>query len=204
MNRIAHVILGSAIAIVFPAFAFYAAVTFIPTTKLTINPPGYPTTVEPNSPASECGYVTPAPTGPLSPQILRCQDEQDTYNQQQTDYDTAQTNYDQAQATYQAASDKVDQANADHTFYRALVAVGIALVGLASLAVAVVPTLVYGLATGAGVTLIAATSAILSSTPDHLQKLAGSILLGLFAISVGLMLWYERYTRRVSPVIEPT
>ena len=117
MNKTAQTFLGLAVAIIFPVFVLYAAVTFVPSTD--------------------------------------------------------------------NASTLVD-------FYRALIGLGFGMLGLLGvMAVLSIPSLVYGLASGAGLTLIGAITALLS-TDEAYHGVVASTLTVLFMVLAAMAILYDR------------
>jgi hypothetical protein len=189
MNRAAQTFLGLAIAIIFPLFAFYAAVTFVPAPAPKTIP--YPTPPEqPFGGAPECAQsLKGAANGATTP----CDQLRMRYEQQQLDYQQQERDYQNSLQTY----DKLNQTEAAKSLntdvYRALVGLIIAILGLAAIALVVgIPSLVYGLAAGAGLTLLAATTAMLSSGSETTHPLQGLTLLVLFVLLVVMGVVFER------------
>jgi hypothetical protein len=207
MNRAAHVFLGLAIAIVFPAFVFYAAVTFIPDAKTAVQAPKYPAATSPNQPYCSTGSASSASPN-YAPQLRaqqECAQQQATYQQELRDYNQEQSTYEQREKTYEQQVQANAATNENRSFYRAILAASLALLGLAALAaMASVPTLIYGMASGAGLTLLLGTGYILGTAPDDKQALAAGILIIVFAVCVGLMLWYERTRQLAVPAASHT
>jgi hypothetical protein len=195
MNKTAQVFIGLAIAIVFPVFVFYAGVTFIPTHETS--PAAYPTYPEqPVYPAyySYCQGVYNSASGKYggtNPAI--CVEQVQQYKIDQAAYDVKLKAYDAAVKAYDDKN-KADQLYNDKvTVYRGFVGIGFALLGLAALlAVASIPALVYGIASGAGLTLLGSITAILTAPNADMQKLVAGILIGLFVLLTTMAMVFDR------------
>ena len=195
MNKTAQVFLGLAIAIVFPVFVFYAGVTFIPTHETASSDyPIYPQQPANSTQPSYCQGVYNDTTGKYAgTNPVVCAQQQQQYNADQMAYDVKLKAYDLTFKTYQDKQ-KADQVYNDKVVvYRGFLGVAFGLLGLAAvLAVATIPALVYGLASGAGLTLLGAISATFTASTTDLQKLVAGVLFGLFVVLVVMALIFDQ------------
>lgn len=195
MNQTAKIVIGIAIAIVFPMFVYYASITFLPDAVPVLRSPNYPTEQSPVGTRPECQTsalyskrVAPSQTPDPS-----CLQDQRTWDSDNQAYTQAQKNYQADDKAYEASIVAHDrQINKTNT-YRALLASVLTIVGLAAIfAVASVPAVIYGLAIGGTFALLSSISMLLESGSDS-KRLAGGAVLGIFLVLTTMMLLFEKY-----------
>jgi hypothetical protein len=195
MNKTAQGFLGLAIAIVFPAFVFYAGVTFIPARASVVAvEPTYPQEPAILNNDPNCNGVYNSLTGKYE-KINRtlCTQDQSQYTAEQITYNQQMDSYNLAVKASQAKAKADDDYNNQVIVYRGFLGLVFGLLGLvALLAVLAVPPLVYGLAAGAGLTLLGAITATFTASTSDLQKLVAGTLIGLFVLLVAMGLIFDR------------
>ena len=190
MNRTGQVFIGLAIAIIFPVFVLYAAVTFIAAHKDDTTPP-----VEPSYVYSQPQVACPLALSTTA-QAVQVYNECAAQNRAnaltQADYDAAEAKYVSEERAYEQKQTDEDSLNTLVDLHRSFLALGLALIGLISVIFMLeVPALVYGLASGAGIALLGSISTILSFG-ENAKMQSGGVMLALFAVLVGMGLVFDR------------
>ncbi len=187
MDKNVKIILGLAIAILFPIFVWFAVYTFIPDPK--VSEPEYPKYPEaPNCRIYSSNYSEKdSRSANVSSNYNRdCQYRFDRYNQKVKDHDAELKEYEQELK-------KVDKQDQQVVVWRAQFALVLALFGmLAVVASASVVGVAAGLAGGAAVTIVIAVSFLIPSLFDGTKvgtELSIILLLTSFALLTA-ELWY--------------
>lgn len=188
MNSTTKTFLGLAIAIVFPAFAVYAAITFLPAQANTLQEPTY--VEQPSAPTYDYCNQIAAGTSKIAATLSQACVQQDnaTYATQQSAYRTYQNS---ESAYHKAIADQAD-ASATLLLYRVMLVLAIAFAGIiGTFFVVAIPPLVYGLVSGATLMLFGSISTLLGAS-TKVQGQAAIVLAAIFLLTTIMMIAYER------------
>ena len=195
MNKAAQVLLGTAIAVVFPALAVYAAITLLPNPAFAESAPSYPNATypeQPNCTTDVDGGPTVATKTAASAIINSCREQQQEYQHQLSAQQSAQNKYYADEKAYAARESAFEKHSQTIIIYRSILALAVAFAGITTLfLVQNISTLIYGLAAGAGLIFLGAISVQIWSELNN-QKLAEIVLLVVFAMATAWLVFFER------------